>query len=72
MGKSRRDCGHWDGVGVVRQEDLCGLLVASLCIGSVRVTENRVVKEGTQCLPLSMRTLNTYARTRIPTTMCTA
>lgn len=38
--------------------------------GSVRVTENRVVKEGIQCLPLFTRTLNTHTCTRIPTTMC--
>lgn len=37
----------YTGMGVCvwwRQGDYCGLLVAILCLGSVRVIENRVVK----------------------------
>ena len=64
MGKSVWDYVYWSGAGVWRQEGLYGLLVASLCLSSVRVTEIRVVKEGTLCLPLSTHTLK---ETTMPT-----
>lgn len=60
----------YTGAGVEETGGSLDFLVASPHLGSVRVIENTVEKEGTECLPLSTCTLNTHTCTYTPTTTC--